>query len=532
MDDTTTKCISCDEEEAELYYCDTCEQSAEGFSDVQKELMCDSCISHHVKKGHDVRTTKGQVPVICADHKKLDNLYCKTCDVTFCPKCMGVHCTHELGNIDEKASEIKNEVFEILTKLELDEKPLRAKKSEISDTKEVSRNEQCTLSEVFETEIEALRQNCLKRIDQNLSLLDDEEKQIVDNVDRLMGLQKSSRDLLSMTSPRLIKEFKQFKQEYAEVCENCKTFASSFCVDSPEISDVKKMFAQFGKQIDKKLQINVMRTDERQRQSKRSLKKFVVGCSWANFISSVKVGKMKITRLRIPDGVSLKYEEVGAIEFNEEVESFFSVEDRNYLCSCIVFTHTSIFRIDLTKLNVCQKREMALPSFSCVICPYIRGRGDSKVNWCYWLEDRQVLKFSHDASFEIQCSAVPIWKSPDVFDFQLCFTTEKNEILIINLETNEYQFIPQTTHGVGSIDHLTLFGSWFFVWSLKGKSIIVMSKKNNQWNVVETQNWREMTQVISFRDQYLVNLRCVPALETCSSDDCSGYSFVTLSICY
>ena len=329
MVDPVMKCTSCDEEEAELYFCDTCEQSAEGSNDVQKELICESCIGPHVRKCYDVRTVKGQVPVICADHKKLDNLYCKTCDVTFCPKCMGVHRTHEMGNIDEKASEIKKEVFEILTKLELDEKPLRAKKSEISDTKEVNRNEQCTLREVLETEIEALRQNCLKRIDQNLSLLDDEEKQIVDNVDRLMGLQKSSRDLLSMTSPRLIKEFKQFKQEYAEVCENCKTFASSFCVDSPEISDVKEMCAKFGKQIDEKLQINIVRTDERQRQNKTSLKKFVVaGYEWPNFIFSVEDGKMKITRLRITDGFNLTCDEVGEVEFNEDVESFFSINDK------------------------------------------------------------------------------------------------------------------------------------------------------------------------------------------------------------
>ena len=176
---------------------------------------------------------------------------------------------------------------------------------------------------------------------------------------------------------------------------------------------------------------------------------------------------------------------------------------------------------------------MALPSFSCVICPYVLSQVSSEVYWCYWLEDRKVLKFSHDASFEIQCSAVPIWKSPDIFDFQLCFTTEKNEILIINVDSNDYELVPHSTHRVDSIDYLTLFGPWWFlVWSLKGKSIIVMSKKNNQWNVVEAQNWREMTQVISFRDPCLINLRGVPALETCSADDCSGYSFVTLHTYY
>ena len=238
---------------------------------------------------------------------------------------------------------------------------------------------------------------------------------------------------------------------------------------------------------------------------------------------------MKITRMRIPDGVNLMYEKVGEVEFNEDVESFFSINDYNYFCSSIVFTHTSLFRIDLTESNACEKREMELPSFSCVICPYVRCRGDSEVNWCYWLEDRKVLKFGHNYSFEIQFSTAPIWRSPDVIIFQLCFTTEKNEILIVKLNTNDHELVPHIIHGVDSIDHLTLFGPRFLVWFLKGKSIVCMSKKYNHWNVDETQNWREMTQVISFQDSSLRYLRCVAASKTSSADDCSGYSFVALS---
>ena len=112
----------------------------------------------------------------------------------------------------------------------------------------MNKNEHCTLREVFESNYETLKKSGLKRNDQNLSLLDDEEKQIGDNVDLLMGLQKSSRDLLAMTSPRLIKEFKIVKQEYAQVCENYeKAFESGLCVDLPKISEIKEVFDRFGK---------------------------------------------------------------------------------------------------------------------------------------------------------------------------------------------------------------------------------------------------------------------------------------------
>ena len=93
---TTLKCTSCGEVENELYYCETCDQIAECSNDVTKEVLCESCISPHVKKGHDVKTPIGQVPLVCVDHKKLQNQYCIKCDVTFCGNCAEKHSEHKI----------------------------------------------------------------------------------------------------------------------------------------------------------------------------------------------------------------------------------------------------------------------------------------------------------------------------------------------------------------------------------------------------------------------------------------------------
>ena len=128
IDAVALKCSSCDDVEAELYYCDTCDQSKEFSNENQRELFCDSCLSPHVKKCHEVRTTKGQVPLVCSDHRKLHSSYCKTCDTTFCPNCIRGHRSHEMGILDERAMEIKK-VFEMLTRLELSEKPMKTKRN-------------------------------------------------------------------------------------------------------------------------------------------------------------------------------------------------------------------------------------------------------------------------------------------------------------------------------------------------------------------------------------------------------------------
>ena len=47
---------------------------------------------------------------------------------SFCPKCLGKHSKHEMGSLDERAIEIRKEVFSMLTTLERNEKPLREKK--------------------------------------------------------------------------------------------------------------------------------------------------------------------------------------------------------------------------------------------------------------------------------------------------------------------------------------------------------------------------------------------------------------------
>ena len=112
---------------------------------------------------------------------------------------------------------------------------------------------------------------------------------------------------------------------------------------------------------------------------------------------------------------------------------------------------------------------------------------------------------------------------------QLCFIIQNSEILIANHYHLKQEFLPISIHGVSSINHLTVFGSWLFIWSVEMKSIVCISKKNNKWTIIETQKWQKSTQMISFHHPYMTVLRCLPALDGIFANNHSDFCFLTLT---
>ena len=534
MANATLVCSSCDESELELYYCETCSESANCTyqSTNERKLLCEICLGTHVRKGHKVATLKGREPLICSEHRRLHSEYCRTRDVTFCPKCLGEHSEHKMGSIDERAIEIKKGVFEMLTKLELDEKPLRAKKESISDLKKIHEGELSDVRGRFEKEIEDLRRIGVKRIDENLKQLEKEEKELVDDIDQVLGLQKSSRDLLSLTSPHLINDFKQVRVGFDKTCRKLEAALSTeYHVETPEFDNLKESVVKFGKEIDEKLKSSFFKTEKKPSEAKKVTKKFTVaGFSYANFLATIESGQMKLSQITARAFCTLDYKHLGEIEFTDDIVSQYSVYDGKFLCSCIILSSTKLHRIDVKYSNKCQKTELVLPTFQCLVCPYIPPySGDDEVYWCYWLQDRQVLKFTHDTSFEIQCSSKPKYSGREIRGWGLCLATENNEILIVYLIRKEHDSIPFSKHRVTPISHVTFLANRLFIWSAANKSITFMIPKNNQWNVVETQNWQYATQLISFKHSRLKRFRLLPALEGTSLMDNSDYAFLFFS---
>ena len=238
---------------------------------------------------------------------------------------------------------------------------------------------------------------------------------------------------------------------------------------------------------------------------------------------------MKIVKLTVVGSNQLEFLNVGELEFHEDVKSYFSVNDSNYLCSCIISTHSNfVYRIDILPSNICLKTAIDLPSFPNLVCHFVLNSNNSQMHWCYWLERGKVLKFSHNSNFEINCSSTPKMRSRELGGHRFCLTTENNEILIVNPNFPVRDLIPRNRHCVTSIDYLTIISDWILIWDVEKMSVTCMFKRNNQWNVLETRKWQDSTRLISFENVHLERVRCLPALESSSGDGRGDFVFMTL----
>ena len=111
-----SKCSNCELEASseEFLACSTCNES----SDTIKKF-CDACISSHVRRGHNVLDHRGYTVSVCDKHKIINDLFCKTCTLILCNKCLLAHLNHNVITVAEKGKENRSKLFEYLGKFEL-----------------------------------------------------------------------------------------------------------------------------------------------------------------------------------------------------------------------------------------------------------------------------------------------------------------------------------------------------------------------------------------------------------------------------
>ncbi|XP_075260863.1 uncharacterized protein LOC142352262 [Convolutriloba macropyga] len=548
MASVTLVCSSCGDAEIELYYCETCSSEVvEGSNSNEQELLCEACLTHHIKRGHQVRNSKGQEPLVCSQHRRLHGEYCRTCDVTICPKCLGEHSEHKMGSIDERAIEIKKEVFEMLTTLEMDEKPLRAKKESLIELQKSHESEQKELREVVENQIEELRQKALKRLDDNLQLLENEKEKNTQIIESVLKLQQESRDLLSATSPHLIKDFKKAKENYESAKEACsKALVTDYYAKSTELAEITNMVDDFGNEFVKKLE-SVLRKRkswkakklESEKVGKRfgskisgSVERFVITASPMNtFLFTVSEGLINVGKLTV-SGVPEKVDihRVGHVEFGGYIQSYYEVHDESTLCSVVLLGyHGCAYRMDVRKDSSCDLSEISPPSYEHILCPYTMSNSSQMIHWCYWDENHNLLKFSHNVSFIINCESLPTWKRKMRSGCDLCFVLQENKLLVVDPNRHSSELI--AISGIGQklveFDHVTFLNrNCCVIWCAKSKSIILIKIQSVVGSVREVQRWNEPTDVIRFKN--VGTIRFIPALTGSNSSNDFKYVFAII----
>ena len=151
-------CAFCAEKCTEDWYkCETC-SSAEDSKELEEVIYCDGCIQgFHIKKGHKVTDKESRKPLVCTLHKQLFSMFCSTCDVLICLKCLISHVNHTIIAIQVKAKQVQSDIFKELSKLEQQENRTRALKENMMKLTDERANEASKLIEEVKSQMKNVK---------------------------------------------------------------------------------------------------------------------------------------------------------------------------------------------------------------------------------------------------------------------------------------------------------------------------------------------------------------------------------------
>lgn len=99
-----------------LVTCEYCEHPSECFCNPCQKQLCTNCVSFHIQQksedGHEIvcntKRKKKYTFHKCKNHNGVEcQMFCKTCDVPICPKCVAAkHKSHDLIDLEEKIDNV------------------------------------------------------------------------------------------------------------------------------------------------------------------------------------------------------------------------------------------------------------------------------------------------------------------------------------------------------------------------------------------------------------------------------------------
>ena len=198
--ESTQICSSCEESCASelLYKCTQCNVSN------NPKFLCDLCVAPHIKKKHPILDHRNLEPAVCSEHRQLCLDYCITCDEVSCAKCLVKHSKHEFKPLNEKASEVRAKVFEMLTVWEKNEKISLEKSKEISKIVDVHETETEQLVKEVESMLDKVKETLTAEIKSKFTEFKATENWVKDHVRNVGQTQSDLRGLLCQSNGSMV----------------------------------------------------------------------------------------------------------------------------------------------------------------------------------------------------------------------------------------------------------------------------------------------------------------------------------------
>ena len=571
-------CSSCEESNCDLYYCKDCENN-ECSSAQAGEFLCETCVGIHIKKGHDIRSLKDQVPTICKIHRMLHVNYCKTCDLTFCAECLQEHNQHEVGILENRAREVKKDVFEVLSQLELQEKPVRRKKESFDKMEDQYNKERAKLKTMVEEKVGELKQKLFEAIDINSATIAHETEMLSNLVDDIQKFKQDCGNVLQLPQNSLIHEHQLVKRKVKELRERYEKAERKHCsVESTEadgFGNLEQGFREINERT--KLVLKAIMTDKFSCSKEELVSSIETDPNCAKFPETVKPNpneepnfvvelvsrdksdqmqqnelekerkEQKHKLFRYPYEVYCTNKELvvnemkkvgqGEANFERKLQRKFSGEISNFFVLCSTSGTTQLIVLDKfhqdngkyfiinivngSISNVDVGHHKWVDGRLKLVCPYML---DNEEHWCYWkLYETYMQKviLSHQMSF-VEYSRLPPKLLSWGYQDQFCLLTSENWIVYINTARRQYDVISPAPLQVASIDHVTVCEQLLFVWSKKSRCIVLMEKEaSGQWKVDRKVNWDDPTQELSLSpfSRSARRIKLIPALRVKQNTD-------------
>ena len=211
---TESKCESCSEhfKLEKMFKCTSCMDESE----TTVAVFCDLCIVSHIRRGHEIVNGKQQKPAICEDHINVCSIYCSSCDVIMCSNCISLHKNHSFMSVEERAGEVRSEVFEIISDLDSCDKKIRGTQERIHEGKDERAEKYAKLVETVSSQIDAFKQKVLDHIGSEHAKRVKLEQEAEENYETLLKCQGSLRKLLC-SGGIMVEQFKQTEKSVSRV---------------------------------------------------------------------------------------------------------------------------------------------------------------------------------------------------------------------------------------------------------------------------------------------------------------------------
>ena len=366
------------------------------------EIFCDTCITViHVKKGHQIVDNRNLEPAICSEHKQLCLDYCKSCEALICTKCLRLHRKHDSVPLTEKGSEVRREVFELLSEWEKNEKDAIKTAESILVVVENYETDASALIQNIEEVLDQAKKSITEKIRAKLNAFKEIENKSKERVETIGKTQTDLRCLLGVSTGAMISQFPIVKTNIDALRETDGNIDGLQLTHSKfeELKDFETLSQDLILQIISAIKLSSLFSENKDSESPQKPKdelfsdeninftrsansKFVVGIFFDKCFEIEQRDEIVAYRT-IDFGKNEARKTLASQRFEQE-----SVENVYWIDGMTIIVFSNIINGSKRALTISVYdpvfRQISYPSELEVLAPYVNKSRDSTVQWLCW----------------------------------------------------------------------------------------------------------------------------------------------------